>query len=79
MKRLHSPDRPGEDSGDPDRRIPDALEDEGGLETGFEPTPNPDPASDPMTRDPRAQGEATRSPDETVTRRHLEGAEQGPM
>jgi hypothetical protein len=28
--------------------------------------------------DPRAQGKATRSPDETATRRHLEGAEQGP-
>ena len=37
MKPLHSPDRRAEDVGDPDRRIPDALADEGSLDTGIGP------------------------------------------
>lgn len=69
MKRLHSPDQRGEDSGDTDRGIPDAIEDEGGLRTGFEPD----------VHDPRADGKQTRALDEAATRRHNEGAEQGPM
>jgi len=47
MKRLHSPDVRGDDSGDTARQIPDALEDESGLDTGVEPQEAPgvdDPA-----------------------------------
>ena len=52
MKQLHSPDRRGEDSGDPDRRIPDALADEGGLDTGLEPDARLAPdRDDPMHPD----------------------------
>jgi hypothetical protein len=75
MKRLHSPDRRGEDSGDPDRRIPDALQDEGSLDSGLEPAVPPD--ADPLAHDHRAQGLATRSSDEPT--RRDDGAEQGPM
>ncbi len=69
MKRLRTPDRRQADSGDPDRQSqpgPDAnLRDRQVAGVGV--------------RDPRAQGKATRGKDETATRRHLEGAEQGPM
>ena len=41
--------------------------------------PAPRVAVREVVHDPRAQGKATRGPDETATRRHLEGAEQGPM
>jgi hypothetical protein len=33
----------------------------------------------PEPDESKARGRATRSPDEVATRRHLEGAEQGPM
>ena len=36
MKQLHSPDVRGDDAGDTTRGIPDALADEGGLDTGVE-------------------------------------------
>ena len=68
MKRLRTPDGRQRDQGDPDRNIPAPVDQTGGLETGLA----------PQARDQRAQGKATRGRDETGTRRHLEGAEQGP-
>jgi hypothetical protein len=38
MKRLRTPDRREGDPGDPDRKVPSSTDEEGGLETGFEPT-----------------------------------------
>ena len=46
---------------------------------GAQPGAVPSTAGREAVRDPRAQGKATRGPDEVATRRHLEGAEQGPM
>jgi hypothetical protein len=37
------------------------------------------PPDVPEPDEPKARGRATRSPAEIATRRHLEGAEQGPM
>jgi hypothetical protein len=73
MKRLRVPGRRKADPGDPDRHIPSPASMDGGLQTGLE------NRIDRYVRDdPRARGSDTRSPDETATRRHLEGAEQGP-
>ena len=51
MKPLHSPDRRGDDGGDPDRGIPDALANEGGLDTGIEPDADLAPDREPMQPD----------------------------
>jgi hypothetical protein len=45
-------------------------------ESAPEGTPAPNVA---VADQSKAHGRATRSPDEVATRRHLEGAEQGPM
>lgn len=37
------------------------------------------PADDRLSDDARSKGQGTRGHDEVATRRHLEGAEQGPM
>ena len=43
------------------------------------PVEQPRPNDDRLSRDDRSQGKGTRGHDEVATRRHLEGAEQGPM
>lgn len=43
------------------------------------PADQPRPSEDQLSKDDRSQGKGTRGHDEVATRRHLEGAEQGPM
>lgn len=60
---------------------PDWQPRQGGDQTrAGEPRANeePRPNEDRLSEDARSQGKATRGQDEVATRRHLEGAEQGP-